>query len=142
MLVIGPFLSVRRYVWSFSRSRQPLLRPWQFRLTKLATHPLPLSTRGYRAVHMFLCPGRWDIWVPPRPPEAVSTHLSMHTYAHLLLEDVGNTVNGEARAKLQTVGHLAQRMVKPVDFERLRQALELLMQYWFSVVTLPARRAP
>jgi hypothetical protein len=33
-------------------------------------------------------------------------------------------------------------MVKPVDFERLRPALELLMRYWFSVVTLPERRAP
>ena len=33
-------------------------------------------------------------------------------------------------------------MVKPVDFERLRHALELLMRYWFSVVTLPARRSP
>jgi CheY-like chemotaxis protein len=33
-------------------------------------------------------------------------------------------------------------MVKPVDFERLRHALELLMRYWFSVVTLPQRRSP
>jgi signal transduction histidine kinase len=34
----------------------------------------------------------------------------MHNYIHLLLEDLSNTVNGEARAKLQTVAHLAQRM--------------------------------
>jgi CheY-like chemotaxis protein len=33
-------------------------------------------------------------------------------------------------------------MVKPVDCERLRQALELLMRHWFSVVTLPERRSP
>ena len=33
-------------------------------------------------------------------------------------------------------------MVKPVDFERLRYILELLMRYWFSVVTLPERRSP
>ena len=33
-------------------------------------------------------------------------------------------------------------MVKPMDFERLRYALELLMRYWFSVVTLPERRSP
>ena len=33
-------------------------------------------------------------------------------------------------------------MVKPVDFERLRHALELLMRYWFSVVILPQRRSP
>jgi CheY-like chemotaxis protein len=33
-------------------------------------------------------------------------------------------------------------MVKPVDCERLRHALELLMRYWFSVVTLPQRRSP
>jgi len=33
-------------------------------------------------------------------------------------------------------------MVKPVDFERLRYTLELLMRYWFSVVTLPERRSP
>jgi CheY-like chemotaxis protein len=33
-------------------------------------------------------------------------------------------------------------MVKPVDFERLRYALELLMRYWFSVVILPQRRSP
>ena len=33
-------------------------------------------------------------------------------------------------------------MVKPMDFERLRHALELLMRYWFSVVTLPQRRSP
>jgi CheY-like chemotaxis protein len=33
-------------------------------------------------------------------------------------------------------------MVKPVDFERWRYTLELLMRYWFSVVTLPERRSP
>jgi CheY-like chemotaxis protein len=33
-------------------------------------------------------------------------------------------------------------MVKPMDFERWRYALELLMRYWFSVVTLPERRSP
>jgi len=32
-------------------------------------------------------------------------------------------------------------MEKPMDFERLRYALELLIQYWFSVVTLPERRS-
>jgi signal transduction histidine kinase len=34
----------------------------------------------------------------------------MHNYIHLLLEDLGHTVHDEARAKLQTVAHLAQRM--------------------------------
>jgi len=34
----------------------------------------------------------------------------MHNYIHLLLADLGHTVNNEARAKLQTVAHLAQRM--------------------------------
>ena len=33
-------------------------------------------------------------------------------------------------------------MVKPMDCERLRYALELLMRYWFSVVTRPERRSP
>jgi len=33
-------------------------------------------------------------------------------------------------------------MVKPMDFESLRYALELLIQYWFSAVTLPERRSP
>ena len=33
-------------------------------------------------------------------------------------------------------------LVKPVDFERLRYALELLMRYWFSVVTRRERRSP
>lgn len=33
-------------------------------------------------------------------------------------------------------------MVKSMDFERLRYALELLMRYWFRVVTLPERRPP
>jgi len=28
-----------------------------------------------------------------------------------------------------------------MDFERLRYALELLMRYWFRVVTLPERRS-
>jgi hypothetical protein len=32
-------------------------------------------------------------------------------------------------------------MMKPMDFERLKYALELLMRYWFSVVTLPERRS-
>ena len=32
-------------------------------------------------------------------------------------------------------------MVKPMDCERLRYALELLMRYWFRVVTLPERRS-
>jgi signal transduction histidine kinase len=34
----------------------------------------------------------------------------MHNYTHLLLEDLGQTMGGEARVKLQTLGHLAQRM--------------------------------
>jgi hypothetical protein len=29
----------------------------------------------------------------------------------------------------------------PVDCEHLRHALELLIRYWFSVVTLPERRS-
>ena len=33
-------------------------------------------------------------------------------------------------------------MVKPMDCERLRYALELLMRYWFGVVTRPERRSP
>ena len=33
-------------------------------------------------------------------------------------------------------------VVKPMDFECLRYALELLMRYWFSVITLPERRSP
>ena len=33
-------------------------------------------------------------------------------------------------------------MVKPVDSERLRHALELLTQYWLKAVILPTRRAP
>ena len=33
-------------------------------------------------------------------------------------------------------------MVKPVDFERLRYTLDLLMRYWFSAFTLPERRSP
>src|SRR5712691_3195207 len=74
MLVIGLSLPVLRYLWSFSRSRQPLLRHWQFCPRKLATNPLRLPTWRYGAVHMFLCTGRWDIWVPPRPLEYVSTH--------------------------------------------------------------------
>jgi hypothetical protein len=52
MLVIGPSLPVRRYLWPFSRSRQLLLRPLQFRLKKLATDPRSWSTRRYGAVHM------------------------------------------------------------------------------------------
>ena len=32
-------------------------------------------------------------------------------------------------------------MVKPVDFEPFRHALELLMWHWFSVATLPERRS-
>jgi light-regulated signal transduction histidine kinase (bacteriophytochrome) len=34
----------------------------------------------------------------------------MYNYIQLLLEDLGNTVSDEARAKLQTVAHLAQGM--------------------------------
>jgi len=33
----------------------------------------------------------------------------MHNYAYLLLQDLGNTVSGEASAKLQTLIHLSQR---------------------------------
>jgi CheY-like chemotaxis protein len=32
-------------------------------------------------------------------------------------------------------------MVKPIDFEHLRHALELLTQYWLNAVTLPKRRS-
>jgi signal transduction histidine kinase len=34
----------------------------------------------------------------------------MHNYIHFLLEDLGNTMNDEARTKLQTVADLARRM--------------------------------
>jgi hypothetical protein len=30
---------------------------------------------------------------------------------------------------------------KPIDFERLKHALELLMRYWCSAVTRPHRRS-
>jgi hypothetical protein len=58
MLVIGPSLPVLRYVWSFSRSRQPLLRHWQFRPRKFATDPLPLST--WRDGQEGRCFGGWS----------------------------------------------------------------------------------
>jgi len=74
MLVSAPSLPVLRYLWSSSRSREPLLRHWQFRPRKLATNPLPLSTWRYGAVHRNMCTGRWDIWIPPRPPEYASIH--------------------------------------------------------------------
>ena len=47
MLVIGPSLPVLRYLWSFSRSRQPLRRHWRFRPGNLATNPLPFSIWYY-----------------------------------------------------------------------------------------------
>jgi Response regulator receiver domain len=74
MLVSGPSLPVVRYLWSSSRSREPLLRHWQFRPRKLATNPLPLSTWRYGAVHRNMCTGRRDIWIPPWPPEYASIH--------------------------------------------------------------------
>ena len=74
MLVSAPSLPVLRYLWSSSRSREPLLRHWQFRPRKLATNPLPLSTWRYGAVHRNMCTERWDIWIPPRPPEYASIH--------------------------------------------------------------------
>jgi len=74
MLVSGSSLLVLRYLWSSSNSREPLLRHWQFRPRKLATLPLPLSTWRYGAVHRNMCTERWDIWIPPRPPEYASIH--------------------------------------------------------------------
>ena len=96
MLVSGLSLPVLRYVWSSSRSREPLLRPWQFRPRK----PTMLSLG---AIHRGMCTGRRDIY-------ALS---GANSY-----------------------------MVKPVNFARLRHALELLMRYWFGAVTLPQRRSP
>ena len=74
MLVSGPSLPVLQYLWSSSRTREPLLRYWQFRSRKPATNPLPLSTWRYGAVHRNMCTGRWDIWIPPRPLEYASIH--------------------------------------------------------------------
>src|SRR5262245_45951739 len=68
MLVSGPSLPVLRYLWSSSRFREPLLRPWQFRPRKLATLSLPSSTWHYETVHWSMCTGRRDIWIPPRSP--------------------------------------------------------------------------
>jgi hypothetical protein len=87
MLVIGPSLPVLRYLWSFSRSRQPLLRHWQFRPRKLATYPFPLSTWRYGAVHMSLCTGRWDMYHPDiriRLDASKRRNLSIprHSYAY------------------------------------------------------------
>jgi len=49
----------------------------------------------------------------------------MHNYAHLLLEDLGNSVNGEVRERLETLTHLAQRMEDLINsllhFSRLGQ---------------------
>ena len=44
MLVIGLSLPVVRYLWSFSRSRQPLPRHEYVCLRKFAMNPLPLPT--------------------------------------------------------------------------------------------------
>ena len=74
MLVSGPSLPVLWYLWSSSRSRKPLPRHWQFHPRKLATNPFPLSTWRYEAVHRNMCTGRWDIWIPPQPPEYASRH--------------------------------------------------------------------
>jgi hypothetical protein len=65
MLVSNPSLPVLQYLWSSSRTREPLLRNWQFHSRKHATNPLPLSTWRYGAVHRNMCTGRWDIWIPP-----------------------------------------------------------------------------
>src|SRR5262249_32889391 len=66
MLVIGPSLPVVRYLWSFSRSRQPLPGHWHcFCLRKFAMNPLPLLTWRRGAEHMFLYHRRRDIWVQP-----------------------------------------------------------------------------
>jgi hypothetical protein len=107
MLVIGPSLPVLRYLWSFSRSRQPLLRHWQFRSQKFATTPLPLSTWRYGAVHICLCTGRWDIWVPPQPPEYASIHLGSAPPRH-----------GRMRSLIDVCYQLGTNsyMMKPVDF--------------------------
>ena len=83
MLVIGPSLPVLRYLWSFSRSRQPLLRHWQFRSQKFATTPLPLSTWRYGAVHNAYALGVGTSGYHP-------SHQSTHRYIlalHLLAMD-------------------------------------------------------
>lgn len=107
MLVIGPSLPVLRYLWSFSRSRQPLLRHWQFRSQKFAMTSLPLSTWRYRAVYTFLCTGHWDIWVPPQPPEYTSTHLGSALSRHRRM-----------RGLIDVCYQLGANsyMMKPVDF--------------------------
>ena len=120
MSVIGLSLSVVRYLWSFSRSRQPLPGHGHSCLGKFLTSPLPLptwrhgrSSRYHRAA--------WPLWIIP--VVVCTTSAQLH--------------NIDVRYSL---GVHSSRM-KPMNFERLRYALELLMRYCFGVITLPGRRS-
>jgi hypothetical protein len=121
MSVIGLSLLVMRYLWSFSRSRQSLPGHGHFCLGKFLTNPLPLPTwRHGRSSRYRRAERPWII------PVVVCT-ASAQPHKHNI--DV-----------CYQLGVHSYRM-KPMDFERLRYALGLLMRYWFSVITPPERRS-
>ena len=77
MLVIGPSLPVVWYLWSFSRSRQPLPGPWHFFcLRKFIANFLPLLTWRRGVEPMSLYHRRRDIWGQPRTSECALIHLT------------------------------------------------------------------
>ena len=131
MLVSGPSLPVRRYVWSFSRSRQPLLRHRQFRSRKPATNPLPFSTWRYGQCTYSCALG---VGISGSHPDT-SIRIDASNASERAMPTGGPRRNLAIQRNSYAYLRRSGRAI-------LRYTLELLIQYWFSVVTLPERRSP
>ena len=132
MLVIGPSLPVVQCLWPFSRSSQPLLSTGSSAPASLLQ---TLSPCSHGAMGQCTCSCALGVGTSGYHPD----HQNTHRYIQNLLRITLSQQSIEVRMPQPLC---PSYMVKPVNFERLRSTLELVMRYWFSVVTLPERRSP
>jgi hypothetical protein len=131
MLVIGPSLPVVQYLWSFSRSSQPLLSAGSSAPESLL-HTFPPCPHG--AMGQCTCSCALGVGISGYHPD----HQDTHRYIQNLY--AGGTGTGLTIAKKFIERHGGTG--EACGLRALEVYPGLLMRYWSSVVKLPERRSP
>jgi hypothetical protein len=172
MLVIRLFLPILQYLWSFSRLRQSLPGHWHCYWSEPGTTPPSLPIWPHGVVYLLPGAGCWDtrgqllatqvgrnrFFPSPSIGQSQSARMEegLSSRGAEGQTDVGSRILGMAHActfsacdnrigmrphHVETI-FAVDYLVKPVDFEHLRRAPELLKPYWFDAITLPKRSSP
>jgi CheY-like chemotaxis protein len=124
-------------------------------LRRITTRPIVHCTDGERALDYLHQRGVYGVAQPGPHPALILLDLNLPgTDGREILRQIKQdirlrsiavvvlTTSANPQDVLWCYQHGANSyIVKPVDFERLRHALELLVTYWFEVVTLVEERA-